>query len=504
MGLTKTPPPTATLRRRPPERKRTPRIIIVGAGVSGITTGVVLRRHGFCDFRIIEKGTSVGGVWHWNRYPGIACDVPSVIYQFGFLPNSEWSHIFAPGAEIQTYLADTVREFELDRHLTLGTEVVAADYDGTGWVVTFDDGSTDHCDFLIGATGILHNPHEPTFAGRDHFRGQVVHSARWDPEIATVGKRIAVIGNGSTGVQLLGALCEEAEQVTLYIRSPQWVLRAPTGIRQPEWIKTLLRVPMLSRSAYRLGLLWSGLLSDITRRPTWRRRALQRLARRQLQRITDPVLRATVEPDYQPLCKRQIISGSYHDAIQRDDVTILSQGVQRFTEHGLVGDDGVEREFDLVILATGFRTHDYLRPMQVTGRDGQSLEQAWASGPRAYRMSAIPGFPNLFTVLGPNSPIGSISLQYTSELTAEWIVRWLKKWSAGDVDTIEVRADATDEFNDAVRAAMPPTVWATGCNSWYLTDDGNIDLWPFSRTAMRRMLTKPEHTHFHLTGRRTL
>ena len=167
-----------------------------------------------------------------------------------------------------------------------------------------------------------------------------------------------------------------------------------------------------------------------------------------------------------------------------------------------MAEDGVEREHDLVIFATGFKAHNYMRPMEMTGRDGVTIEQTWSGGPRAYRMSAIPGFPNLFTILGPNSPIGSISLQYTSELTAGWICHWLDKWSAGEVDTVEVTEEATAEFNEAVREAMPDTVWATGCNSWYLTEDGSVDLWPFDRRTMRRLLTTPEEQHFHLTGGR--
>ena len=481
---------------------RDPKIIVIGAGVAGITMGVVLRRHGYENFRIIEKAEDVGGVWQWNRYPGIACDVPSVIYQFSFNTNPEWSHVFAPGAEIQRYMRDTVTEFDLDRHLTLGTEVTSARFVDDGWDVTMSDGTTDRCDFLVAATGVLHHPNEPEFPGREDFRGDVVHSARWDPSIETAGKRIAVVGNGSTGVQLIGALCEEAENVTLYSRSPQWVINAPTGIRQPGIFKFLLRRGPIASLTYRFGLLWSGVLADLTLKPTWRRRAVQNLARRQLRSIPDPEVREAIEPDYQPLCKRQVISGSYHKTVQRDDVTVLRQGVERFTEKGLVAEDGVEREHDLVIFATGFKAHNYMRPMEMTGRDGVTIEQTWSGGPRAYRMSAIPGFPNLFTILGPNSPIGSISLQYTSELTAGWICHWLDKWSAGEVDTVEVTEEATAEFNEAVREAMPDTVWATGCNSWYLTEDGSVDLWPFDRRTMRRLLTTPEEQHFHLTGGR--
>lgn len=479
--------------------ERQPRVIVIGAGIAGVTTGVMLKRAGFDDFRIIEKAPRVGGVWEWNRYPGIACDVPSQIYQFSFNPNPRWSRVFAGGEEIREYIEDTATSCGLDPHISLGLQVESAQYQDGRWRVRTSDGAEDWCDFLVAATGLLHHPLVPDFPGRESFTGQVVHSARWDPSIETAGKRIAIIGNGSTGVQLLSALRDSAAGVTLYSRHPQWVIKAPTHLKQNPMLSKLLGAPVIAPAAYKAGLFASGILADVTLNPTWRRRAVQKLARFQLRQVRDEVLRETLRPDYEPLCKRQVISGSYHHAVQQPDVTVLRQGVRGFTPDGLIGEDGVERSADLVILATGFKTHNYMRPMELVGRDGVTIDDAWADGPRAYRMSAIPKFPNLFTVLGPNSPTGSISLQYTSELTARWIVQWLERWAAGEYQTVEVTERATDEFNDAVREAMPDTVWATGCNSWYFTEGGSIDLWPFTRRTMRAMLSKPEPEHFEFT-----
>ena len=314
---------------------RSPRVIVVGAGVAGIATGVALRDAGFHDFRIIEKADDVGGVWQWNRYPGLSCDVPSQIYQFSFATKPDWPRVFATQPQIQGYMRDVVDRSGLREHLTLGTEVRAARFDGTGWEVTTDAG-TERCDFLICATGILHHPNVPDIPGRDEFEGDVVHTARWDPGTETAGRRIAVVGNGSTGVQVVTALQPVAERLTLYSRSPQWVIGAPTDATQPRALTWALRSDAVARVAYRAGLASSGLLVDVVTRPTWRRRAVQSLARRHLGRLRDPVLRERLRPDYEPLCKRQVVSGGFHRAIQQPNVEVLRQGIDRFTPAGLV------------------------------------------------------------------------------------------------------------------------------------------------------------------------
>ncbi|MDR2281228.1 MAG: monooxygenase, partial [Gordonia sp. (in: high G+C Gram-positive bacteria)] len=214
-------------------------------------------------------------------------------------------------------------------------------------------------------------------------------------------------------------------------------------------------------------------------------------------------LRDQLTPDYEPLCKRQVLSGSYYRAINARNTEVVSSGIDRIVPGGIVTEDGRTHEVDVIVLATGFRAHDYMRPMNVVGRDGVTLDDVWSGGPRAYRMTAIPGFPNLFTVLGPNSPTGSISLQHSASKTATYIIAWLERFRTGDVDQVEVTEDATAEFNAQVAEAMKPTVWNTGCNSWYQTGSG-IDLWPFDRRTLDRMLAAPQEEHFVVRGRRAV
>ncbi|MEB3049187.1 NAD(P)/FAD-dependent oxidoreductase [Mycolicibacter sp. MYC123] len=482
---------------------REPRVIVIGAGVAGITTAYVLRERGFTDVTVLEKGSDVGGVWYWNHYPGLRCDVPSQIYQFGFAPKPDWQHTWATGTTIARYHRDVVDQLGLAPLIRLDTEVTDLVWDETGhWSLTTAAGETLIADFVICATGVLHHPFTPDIPGLADFAGPVVHTARWDDDLDTTGKRIAVIGTGSTGVQVVSALQPDASSIDHYVRSAQWILWAPMSIRQlPGIAAVLARFPALHRALYRMMAFGgSALLTDVTTRPSWRRRAVQEYARLCLRiQVRDKELRAKLEPDYQPLCKRQVVSGSYYRAIGSGNAELVTARIAEVTAGGIRTADGTHRDADIIVLATGFAAHNYMRPMRLIGRDRIDIDDAWAKGPRAYRMTAIPGFPNLFTVLGPNSPTGSISLQYTSELTAGYIAQWLEKFRAGELTTVEVTEQATTRFNDDVATAMGPTVWNTGCNSWYLTEDGNIDLWPFDRTTMNQMLGSPEPADFHLT-----
>jgi cation diffusion facilitator CzcD-associated flavoprotein CzcO len=479
---------------------REPRIVIVGAGVAGIATAVTLQHAGFRDFTIVEKGADVGGVWYWNHYPGLTCDVPSQLYQFSFAPKPDWSKVFAPGGEIQRYLREVVERFDLDDRIRLNAEVISAVFIDPTWHIETADGARFEADFLIAATGVLHHPFTPDIPGLNTFGGDVVHTARWDDRIATRDRRIAVIGTGSTGVQIVSALQRDAGHIKHFVRTPQWVIWAPMGLAQPALLGNVLRrLPALHRRLYSGLLAGSRILTDIAVRPTWQRRLAQNYARRCLRiQIRDRALRDRLTPDYQPFCKRQVMSASYYRAIRSRNADVVTAAIDEFTPRGIRTSDGREHDVELVVLATGFQAHNYMRPMDLRGRDGLKIDEAWAKGPRAYRMTTIPGFPNLFTVLGPNSPTGSISLQYSSELTARYIAEWLRRFRDGEFRTVEVTEQATTNFTDDVMTALGPTVWNTGCNSWYLTEDGNVDLWPYDRKTMAAMLTRPDDRDFHL------
>jgi cation diffusion facilitator CzcD-associated flavoprotein CzcO len=481
-------------------QRRDPRIVIVGAGMAGIATAHMLRKASFKDFTILEKGSDVGGVWHWNRYPGLRCDVPSYGYQFAFAPKPDWSHVWASGDEIQRYHRDLVDELQLNSHLRLNCEVTEAAFTDNGWRVSTASGEEIEADFVIAATGVLHHPFIPDFPGLDSFNGPVVHTARWT-DVDTRDKRVAVIGAGSTGVQVFSALQPDAAHITHFVRTPQWVMWMPMRLRQPRIVGRLLRAMPKQDKAVRLAqFIGTDFLVDLVTRSTWRRRAAQRYGRICLRTLVrDKELRAKLTPDYEPFCKRQVLSGDYYRRISKPNASFVSEPIAEITPTGLRTSDGVHHDLDAIVLATGFAAHNYMRPMNLRGRDGLSIDDAWAKGPRAWGMTAIPGFPNLFMVLGPNSPTGSMSLQHVAELTARYITGWLQRFRDGEISAVEVTEEATNRFADDVAEGMVPTVWNTGCNSWYFADDNHIDLWPFDRKRLTDMLGRPSDDDYILT-----
>ncbi|WP_031467756.1 flavin-containing monooxygenase [Sciscionella sediminilitoris] len=479
---------------------REPKVVIIGAGMSGIAIAVTLKKAGFHDFTVLEKGSRVGGVWHWNTYPGLTCDVPSLLYRYTFAGKPDWSHFFAKGPDIQRYHEDVAREHDVTGHIRLNTEVTGARFENERWHVETAGGDRFEADFLVAATGILHHPRVPDIPGMADFDGPLFHTARWDHRVDPRGKRVAVIGTGSTGVQLTTALQPIAKQFSLFQRTAQWVIPAPTRLPQPAALTALLRqAPWLNQAIFDASLRASRVLTDITLAPGPARTLAQAYARASLRLIRDRRLRAKLTPDYEPFCKRQVVSGEFHRAVQRKNVSVVTEEIERIVPEGIRTADGTVHEFDVIALATGFQAHNYMRPMRLTGRDGTTIDEAWENGTFAYRMTAIPGFPNFFTVLGPNSPIGSVHLQYTAEHTGRYIVSFLRRFRRGELTTAEVTETATKEFNEQVRTAIGPTVWNTGCQSWYLDDSGTVDLWPFDRKTLTRMLREPDPEHYTVT-----
>lgn len=476
-------------------RVREPRIIIVGAGMSGICLGVTLKAAGFDNFTIYEKADSVGGTWRDNVYPGLTCDVPSYLYQYRFNLNPSWRTLFSSGPDIREYFNKSARDFGLGPHLRFGLEVTEARHDGHNWKVTTADGSLAVADFVVFATGVLHHPAMPDISGQNDFSGEVFHSARWDERVQIAGKRVAVVGSGSTGVQIVSALAGLAEHTTMFQRTPQWVLRIP-NLTQLGLVRAILaRSERMSQLFYNLTMAAFSIMSTATVRPSIQRRVIQALCRSNLRRVDDPVLREMLTPDYQPLCKRLVMHPNFYHQVQRDDVEIVSEGIDRIESRGVVTLDGRLHEFDVIVLATGFKSHAYLRPVNVFS-DGHSLDEAWASGPRAYRSVAVPGFPNFFMIMGPNSPVGNFSLVPIAEAQSHYIVEWIEKWSRGHFDTASPTQGAADSYADFLRQGMPNTVWVTGCDSWYLGADGLPELWPFSPHDYMKLLGKADGMNF--------
>lgn len=477
---------------------RKPRVAIIGAGMSGICLGAMLARAGITSYTVYEKAERPGGTWRENTYPGIACDVPSRFYQFTFARNPDWTWSMSPGAEIHAYFERVAEQEGVTARTRFGTTITEARWTGAAWSVAASDGTAEEYDFLVSATGILHHPAYPRIAGLSDFAGPAFHSARWDHDVDLRDKRVGLIGTGSTGVQILGDLAGNVAQLQVFQRTPHWVV--PLKNREFTRFTRALhrRVPAYDRLTYHLSRKGIEALSPALLHPGRARRFLSWYARRQLRRIADPELRVALTPTSEPLCRRMIVSPTYYDAVQHPDVQVVTAGIDRIVPDGVVTDDGVLHPCDVLVLATGFDAHAYLRPVNLVGLDGLTLEEAWSGGPRAYQTVALPGFPNFFFLMGPNSPVGNYSLTAIAETQAGYVLAWIQRWQRGEVATLAPTAAATDAFYTEVRKAMPDTVWATGCQSWYLGANGEPELFPWAPERHRKMLSRIRDEDFDL------
>lgn len=479
---------------------RSLRVAIVGAGMSGLCMAHKLRVAGHDDILIFEKADEVGGTWRENRYPGLSCDVPSRFYSYSFAPNPGWTRGFSPGPEIQRYFVRTTERLGLRPLIRFGEEVTDARWEDGRWRLRTAGGNEDVADVLVTAAGILHHPRLPAIPGLDSFAGTVAHSARWDPTLDLSASRVGVIGTGSTGVQITTALAGQTRSLTVFQRTAQWILPVPNRRYLRVTRSAFRRLPALNRLAhdgYRVVL--EALLGVAVVRPSWQRSLISSLVRLNLRvAVRDRNLRARLTPDYEPMCKRLVMSARFYPAVQRPGVEVVADAIQRVEPRGIVTADDRLHELDVLILATGFDAHAYMRPMRITGPGAVTLERAWSDGPRAYRTVALPGFPNLFTIMGPHSPVGNQSIIAVAEAQADYVVRWVDRLSRGDVAAASPRADATAAYNAEIRDAAGGTVFASGCQSWYLDADGVPEVWPWSPARHRAMLREPELADFEL------
>jgi len=477
---------------------REPRIGIIGAGMSGICLGALLLRAGIEDVVLFEKNDDLGGTWRDNSYPGIACDVPSRFYQFTFAPNPDWTHRYSPGAEIHAYFERVAVQTGVAPRIRFGTTVTETRWTGEAWTVTTDDGASAEFDFVVSATGILHHPRYPEIEGLDDFAGPAFHSARWDHGVDPTDQRVGLIGTGSTGVQILTALAGNVEQLVLFQRTPHWVVELANPEFKPLTRRLHQRFPAYDLLSYHVNRRMIESLSPALLHPGRTRAFLTWVCRRQLRKIEDPELRAKLTPDTQPMCRRLIISPGYYDAIQDPSVDLVTDRIERITPAGVVTDDGTEHPVDVLVLATGFDAHAYVRPMRLIGPGGLTLEEAWADGPRAYRTVAVPGFPNFFMLMGPNSPVGNYALTAIAETQAGYVLDWVQRWRRGEYTTASPTLAATEEYYRQVDSALPDTVWATGCDSWYLGQNGKPELFPWAPEQHKVMLAELRDDEFEL------
>lgn len=439
--------------------------------MSGLCMAVKLKRAGIDDFVILEQQPGLGGTWWDNRYPGAHVDVPAPAYSFSFAPNPHWSRRFASAPEIQAYMQQVAARFGLLPHIRFGCRITQAVFDDRSarWQVDTADGERHEARFFVCSTGPLSQPRWPDIAGLDSFAGDRLHSARWDAGVPLAGRRVAVIGTGSTASQLVPPVARQAATLHVFQRTPNWVmprLDRPYGALD----RTLARFPPYAAA---VRAAWVHVL-ELGRHGfdegTLARRAMLATARRHLARqVPDAALRRQLAPPYPLGCKRIIYSNDFYPALTRPNVELVTSPIERITPQGVVTGDGRERPVDALVCATGFDTSHLLASLTVRGLGGRTLREAWAAGPEAYRGISVAGFPNLFLMLGPNTATGHTSTLLYIEPEADHALACMQAVRRGGHRWIGVREGAFRAYNEALQARLAGSVWSQ-CRSWYRLD----------------------------------
>ncbi|GAB2503752.1 alpha/beta hydrolase fold domain-containing protein [Arenimonas alkanexedens] len=456
-------------------RRHVHHTVILGAGMSGLCAAIELQKAGLHDFVMLEQSEGIGGTWWDNRYPGAQVDVPAPAYAFSFAPNPRWRQRFANASEIQAYQQALAERHGLTARLRLGTRLTEARYDEASgrWHFRTQSGESFESQFFICSTGPLSQPRWPDIPGLDDFRGERLHSARWDAEVAMQGKRVGVIGTGSTAVQLVPPVAAKAGQLYLFQRTANWVL--PRLERKYRWFdRWLARVPPWAALVRRFWVAFLELGRRGFEEGTLMRRIMLWQGRRHLQaQVTDAGLRAALVPDYPLGCKRIIYSSDYYPTLCQPHVELVTAGIERFTATGIRCVDGSERELDVLVCATGFDTVNLLQSVVVAGRNGQTLAEAWRDGPEAWQGISVAGFPNLFLLLGPNTATGHTSTLLYIEPAVRYAIACMRAVAEGGHRAIEVREDVMRSHNVALQQRLSGSIW-TQCSSWYRMDSGKV------------------------------
>ncbi|MFC4951162.1 flavin-containing monooxygenase [Pseudonocardia sp. GCM10023141] len=478
-------------------------VAIVGSGFAGLGAAARLVQEHRPDFVVLEKGATLGGTWRDNTYPGCACDVPSHLYSFSFAPNPNWTRLFARQPEIRAYLEQLADRFDLRSRIRFGATVTGAEWDGTRWVVQLADGTIVNARAVVWGTGALHEPSVPEIEGLDAFTGTAFHSAQWDHGHDLRGKRVAVIGTGASAIQFVPQIQPGAASLTLFQRTPPWVLPKPDR-PIPAPLRALYRLlPMAQRVARsviyaRNELLVSGFLHPR------RMRVVERFARLYLDRTFAgrPDLKAKVTPDFTIGCKRILMSNDYYAALKSPNVEVVTDRIARITATGVVTADGVEHPVDTIIFGTGFRIADSLGRLTITGRDGVKLNDVWRAGPEAFLGTTVAGFPNLFLLAGPNTGLGHSSMIFMIESQVNYVLDALRVLDVSGARAIDTRPERQARFNAELQGRLDGSVWSQGgCASWYLDENGrNHTLWPGYTFDFRRRTRAVDPADHELVG----
>jgi cation diffusion facilitator CzcD-associated flavoprotein CzcO len=476
--------------------------VIIGSGFSGICMAIHLKKLGIEHFILYEKADDVGGTWRENTYPGVACDVPSHLYSFSFEPYPDWSKLYAPGEEIQSYIRHCVEKYDVYKHLVFQRAVTRAIWCGSSWKITTCAGETVRADFLISAMGGLHTPNIPSISGAEKFQSPVFHTSSWRHDVALEGQVVGVIGTGATAVQCVPEIAKKAKKLYVFQRSPVWVGPKIDPVYSPAERQAFRDDPMLlKKNRWELWRNWETTGLDMVKAGSEINKLSEKRARDLIaQSVSNPDLADKLTPDYNFTCKRPTFSNDYYAAFDRPNVELVTAPINRITEHGLHAGDR-EVSLDVMIMATGFKPFNITSEVEFTGLNHRTLGDVWADNIKSYKSIMVRDMPNLFVMLGPNSG-GLTSTLQMIEQQAKYICQAMSNMEDKGIEAINPKQDKVNEFSERVQHATSQTTHNKGCTSWWTgVANYNHSVWPESSIAYKKMLTDFELNDFDCSYR---
>ncbi len=455
------------------------KVIIIGSGFGGQLAAMNLSRQGIEDYLLLERRNFMGGTWSQNTYPGAAVDVPSPLYSLSDEPY-DWSQLYADQAELQTYTDHIIHKHDLRQRTQTNANVtrIAWNDENKRWDISLEDGRLFSAQFVINATGPLSTPVIPDFPGKARFKGASFHSNNWDHSVDYKDKKVAIVGSGASAAQIIPTIAPDVEHLHILQRTPHWVMPRNDHVFKPwqrallkhSWVYNTLRFMIYWWFEFRvIALKYSDFVLKIL--------AKNKAEKHIREQIQDPVLQKKVTPDFTIGCKRVLISDTLYPSYCRQNVTLYDKhnGIREITERGIITQDGVEHDLDIIVYCTGYDATDGVISYPVIGQSGLALADFWEDFPRAYLGTSVPDFPNLFIVTGPNTGIGHTSALFIIESQMFYIMRAILKVAANPKGVIQVKPEAEQRYTDLIHREMEKTVWHRGgCNSWYKSKSGKV------------------------------
>jgi len=473
--------------------------VIIGSGFAGTCMAIKLKEQGNEDFIVLEKDNKVGGTWQKNNYPGAACDVPSHLYSFSFAPNPNWSRVYSPQPEIEAYHANVIDQYGVRPFIHTGQRVGTLRHDGQVWNVEIDDGETLLAHHVVLGSGALDEPNIPVIKGLGDFGGRAFHSAQWDHSIDLTNKKVAVIGSAASAIQIVPEIAKKVEHLTLFQRTANYI--APRNDRAyTRFEKTCFALLPFTQKLLRnkIFIYFDYLLFLLFGKHPWMRNYFSRSLEKSRRKILkNPELIKYMTPKYELGCKRILVSDDYYPSLNRDNVTVTMQGIDKISTDGLTDKDGNNHPADVIIFATGFKVNSRYLSINIVEHD----DQAWLYKTQAHRGTFVKGAPNLYFITGPNTYFGSASTIFVIETQVNYILQAMKQ--VNEKQLLTVKNDALDKYNHELNKDLDERIWASGCDSWYLNKDGANDvLYPNRATNFWRERRKFDIENFTLVNKK--